>query len=125
MRSSDSAGCSTAGEENLRRSAWRQRPWGGCGRCAGSVVSMFNVGQQVVCLSWHASLTCPKRGRMERDYDLFEVLPDGAVVWQETVSGHENAIRKLVELSKRTTNEVRVMEFSTNSLIGLLKGPQA
>lgn len=34
---------------------------------------------------------------MERDYDLFEVLPDGAVIWKEAVSGHENAIRKLVE----------------------------
>jgi len=86
---------------------------------------MFNVGQQVVCLSWHASLTCPRRGRMERDYDLFEVLPDGAVIWQETVSGHENAIRKLVELSKRTANEVRVMHILSNTLIASMNGPKA
>ena len=26
---------------------------------------------------------------MERDYDLFEVLPDGAVISNEAVSGHE------------------------------------
>jgi hypothetical protein len=36
---------------------------------------------------------------MEREYDLFEVLPDGAAVWQVAVTGHENAIRKLHELS--------------------------
>ena len=75
-------------------------------------------------LSWHPSHTCLERGRMERDYDLFEVLPDGAVIWQETVSGHENAIRKLVELSKRTANEVRVMHVLSNTLIASLNGPK-
>jgi prophage DNA circulation protein len=59
---------------------------------------------------------------MERDYDLFEVLPDGAAIWKEAVSGHENAIRKLVELSKRTTNEVRVMHMLSNTLIASMKG---
>jgi hypothetical protein len=62
---------------------------------------------------------------MERDYDLFEVLPDGAVIWKETVSGHENAIRRLKELSKRTSNEVRVMHVLSNSLIASTKGPKA
>jgi hypothetical protein len=32
-------------------------------------------------------LTRPPRSRMEREYDLFEVLPDGAAVWQEAVTG--------------------------------------
>ena len=62
---------------------------------------------------------------MDRDYDLFEVLPDGAVIWKETVPGHENAIQKLVELSKRTSNEVRVMHILSNSLIASMKGPKA
>lgn len=56
---------------------------------------------------------------MERDYDLFEVLPDGAAVWREAVTGHENAIRKLHELSTRTANEVRVMHLATNTLIAV------
>jgi hypothetical protein len=46
---------------------------------------------------------------VERDYDLFEVLPDGGVIWKETVPSHENGIRRLKELSKQTSNEVRVM----------------
>jgi hypothetical protein len=62
---------------------------------------------------------------MDRDYDLFEVLPDGAVFWKETVPGHENAIQKLVELSKRTSNEVRVMHILSNRLIASMKGPKA
>ena len=62
---------------------------------------------------------------MERDYDLFEVSPDGAVIWRETVPGHENAIRKLVELSKRTSNEVRVMHVLSNTLIASTHGPKA
>ena len=62
---------------------------------------------------------------MERDYDLFEVLPDGAVIWKESVHGHENAIQRLVELSKRTANEVRVMHILSNTLIASLNGPKA
>ena len=59
---------------------------------------------------------------MERDYDLFEVLPDGAVIWKESVHGHESAIQRLVELSKRTANEVRVMHILSNTLIASLNG---
>ena len=39
---------------------------------------------------------------MERDYDLFEVMPNGDPIWRETVSGHENAIQRLRELAKQT-----------------------
>ncbi|MGA7840180.1 MAG: hypothetical protein WCA34_04640 [Candidatus Acidiferrales bacterium] len=62
---------------------------------------------------------------MERDYDLFEVLPDGALIWREMVHGHEAAIQKLLELSKQTANEVRVMHVLTNSLIASMNGPKA
>ena len=62
---------------------------------------------------------------MVRDYDLFEVLPDGAVIWKATVSGHENAIQKLRELAKRTANEVRVMHVLSKTLIASMNGPKA
>jgi hypothetical protein len=62
---------------------------------------------------------------MDRDYDLFEVLPDGSVIWKEAVAGHENAIRQLVELSKQTSNEVRVMHVLSNTLIASTNGPKA
>jgi hypothetical protein len=62
---------------------------------------------------------------MQRDYDLFEVLSDGALMWREMVRGHEDANQKLVELSKRTANEVRVMHVLTNSLIASMNRPKA
>jgi len=61
---------------------------------------------------------------MERDYDLFEVLPDGAVIWKATAPGHENAIQKLRELAKQTANEVRVMHILSNTLIASMNGPK-
>jgi hypothetical protein len=54
---------------------------------------------------------------MNRDYDLFEILPDGSPIWKELVTGHEEAIRKLQELAKQTTNEVRLMHVPTNTII--------
>jgi hypothetical protein len=57
---------------------------------------------------------------MDRDYDLFEVFPDGSLVWRDSVTGHENAIRRLIELTALTPNEIRVMHILTNSLIAVL-----
>jgi hypothetical protein len=57
---------------------------------------------------------------MDRDYDLFEVFPDGTLIWRDSVTGHENAIRRLKELAELTPNELRVMHILTNSLIASL-----
>jgi hypothetical protein len=62
---------------------------------------------------------------MEGDCDLFKVLSDGGLIWREMVPGHEKAVRKLVELSQRTSNEVRVMHVLTNTLIASMNGPKA
>ena len=37
--------------------------------------------------------------KMERHYDIFEIMPDGAPMWRAAVEGHENAIVKLQELA--------------------------
>ena len=57
---------------------------------------------------------------MDRDYDLFEVFPDGTQIWRESVTGHENTIGRLIELAGLTPNEVRVMHILTNCLIAVL-----
>lgn len=62
---------------------------------------------------------------MERDYDLFEIYPDGSPVWLCVVSGHEAAIAKLKELSEITKNEVRVMHLPTKSVVAVMNVPQA
>jgi hypothetical protein len=62
---------------------------------------------------------------MECDYDLFEVLSDGAPMWWGMVAGRENAARKLTELSKQTSHEIRVMHLLTNTLIASTNAPEA
>jgi hypothetical protein len=37
---------------------------------------------------------------MDREYDLFEVFADGSLIWRDSVTGHENAIRRLRELER-------------------------
>jgi hypothetical protein len=54
---------------------------------------------------------------MDRLYDLFEKYPDGSLLWNSSVAGHENAIRKLRELAETTTNECCVMHLPTKTVI--------
>jgi hypothetical protein len=61
---------------------------------------------------------------MTRNYDLFEILPDGSPIWKELVSGHDEAIRKLQELAKQTKNEVRVMHLATKTIIAAMNAPK-
>jgi hypothetical protein len=61
---------------------------------------------------------------MERQYDIFEILPDGAPLWRVTVSGHENAVSKLQELAAQTQNEVRIIHIPTNTLIAGMNVPK-
>lgn len=60
---------------------------------------------------------------MDRNYDLFEILPDGSPIWKCTVAGHEPALQQLKELAKRTDNEVRIMHLATNAIIAVLNAP--
>lgn len=62
---------------------------------------------------------------MDRQYDLFEILPDGAPVWRGAVSGHESAILKLRELAAETENEVRVMHVPTKSIIAVMNATKS
>jgi hypothetical protein len=61
---------------------------------------------------------------MDRQYDIFEILPDGAPLWKVAVAGHESAVAKLQELAAQTENEVRVMHIPTNSLIAAMNVPK-
>jgi hypothetical protein len=61
---------------------------------------------------------------VNRDYDLFEILPDGSPIWKELVSGLTEAIRKLEELGKQTKNEVRLMHVPTNTIIATVNTPE-
>jgi len=60
---------------------------------------------------------------VNREYDLFEVTPDGSPLWREAVTGHENAVQRLRELSAKTTNEVRVIHLPTDTVIAAMNAP--
>jgi hypothetical protein len=46
---------------------------------------------------------------VNREYDLFEALEDGSLLWRDTGSGHGESLRKLQELAANTKDEVRMM----------------
>jgi hypothetical protein len=54
---------------------------------------------------------------VDREYDIFEKLPDGGVLWLAVVRGHENAIAKLKELAKNSPNEHFVIHTPTKAII--------
>jgi|HubBroStandDraft_6_1064221.scaffolds.fasta_scaffold1145072_1 hypothetical protein len=62
---------------------------------------------------------------MERDYDIFEVLPDGQPIWRAAVAGHENALRVLKQLAAKTTNEVRMMHLPTKAVIAMMNADKS
>jgi hypothetical protein len=59
---------------------------------------------------------------MPRTYDLFEVMPDGNVVWRATITGYEDAIDKLQQVANGSTNEFRLMHLPTKTLIATING---
>ncbi len=42
---------------------------------------------------------------VNRDYDIFEELPDGSTIWRACVFGMGNVEQKLRELARETTNK--------------------
>lgn len=54
---------------------------------------------------------------MEREYDLFEQMPDGSPIWRGHVSGFLEVRRRLEELSKATVNECFAMHLLTKEIV--------
>jgi hypothetical protein len=57
---------------------------------------------------------------MQRQYDIFEILPDESVIWRRKVTGHDKAIWQLQELAITTKNELRVMNLGSNAIIAVI-----
>jgi hypothetical protein len=53
----------------------------------------------------------------EREYDIFEKLPDDSVMWRGSVHGHRNAIERLRELAATSSNEHFAMHTPTKSVV--------
>ena len=53
---------------------------------------------------------------MKREYDLFEMFPDGSSMWRGHVSGLQNVRLQLQLLAKETTNECVAMHLPTQEI---------
>jgi hypothetical protein len=64
-------------------------------------------------------------GSMNREYDAFEVLPDGTMMWRATVVGREDAVEKLKRVAKNSPNEFRLMHIPTQTVIATINNKSA
>lgn len=63
---------------------------------------------------------------MNRQYDIFEILPDQSVMWHACVVGLARALEKLEALGRETLNECFATDLSTQQVIGRVNaGPSA
>ncbi len=60
---------------------------------------------------------------MDREYDVFEIFPDGSALWRHTVTGREEAIERLQQLSTQTANESAPHALAHQTLIAALNTP--
>ena len=59
---------------------------------------------------------------MDRQYDIFQVLTDGALVWRETVVGHQAALDKLGELALSEQCEFQLLYLPDKTVIAKVNG---
>jgi hypothetical protein len=57
---------------------------------------------------------------VERSYDIFEKLEDGALIWHCAVSGLDPAIVELKKLASQTPNEVHIRFLATQSVVATM-----
>ena len=61
---------------------------------------------------------------MNRDYDIFEKMPEGSFLWRGYVHGLECALARLEELAKLSPNEHLLMHVPTQEVIQRLNSKQ-
>jgi hypothetical protein len=54
---------------------------------------------------------------MNRNYELFEKLPDGSPIWRGNVTGVGNVPAQLAEIAKETENECFAMYLPTKEIV--------
>ena len=57
---------------------------------------------------------------MDRNYDLFQVLPDGTMLWRETVAGYGSAMEKLERLALLESCEFQLLHLPDNTVIATM-----
>jgi hypothetical protein len=57
---------------------------------------------------------------MQRDFDVFEKLSDGTVVWRTFVCGQFEAERKLQELAEHSRNEFVLIDIQSGKPLPMI-----
>ncbi|MGH9736744.1 MAG: hypothetical protein ACRD8A_19405 [Candidatus Acidiferrales bacterium] len=50
-------------------------------------------------------------------YDIFEILPDGAPVWKSSADGEETALLQLESFGRSCSNELIVVHLSSSRIV--------
>jgi hypothetical protein len=58
-----------------------------------------------------------KSRHMDSDYDIFEKLLDGNVVWRFAVTGQANAVAQFEQIAAISANEVFVVQVDTQEVV--------
>ena len=61
---------------------------------------------------------------MNREYDLFEVLADGELLWRETVAGYSAAMDKLEQLALLEPCEFQLLLLPDKTVIAKMNAPK-
>lgn len=54
---------------------------------------------------------------MDRQYDIFQLLTDGTLMWRETVVGHQEALDKLKQLASSEGCEFQLLYLPDKTVI--------
>jgi len=54
---------------------------------------------------------------MHREYDIFEILPDGASIWRGAVRGLEQARAAVSDLARQSTNQFLAVHTPTKEIV--------
>lgn len=57
---------------------------------------------------------------MDREYDLFQVLADGTLLWRETVAGHGAAMEKLERLALLESSEFQLLHLPDRTIVATM-----
>ncbi len=61
---------------------------------------------------------------MDREYDLFQVLPDGeTLLWRETIAGHGAAMDRLEQVALLESSEFRLLYLPDKTIIATRNVP--
>ncbi len=61
---------------------------------------------------------------MDREYDIFEKLPDGSILWRTMVKGFENALVGLKKLGSVSQNEHFAIHTPSNTVVARVNEPE-